>query len=130
MFKVIIAGSRSFSDYGLLKAYADYKLSAIQDEIEIVSGGARGADALGERYAKEKGYRLKVFPADWQRYGNSAGYKRNGEMAEYADALLAFWDGNSRGTKHMIDLAASKGLKIGIKVYVENTFSKEKDYDD
>ena len=117
MFKVIIAGSRSFTDYALLKAYADFKLSAVQDAIEVVSGGARGADALGERYAKEKGYWLTVFPADWQKYGKSAGYKRNSEMADYADALIAFWDGSSRGTKHMIDLAESKGLMIGVKFY-------------
>ena len=118
MFKVIIAGSRSFTDYALLKAYADFKLSAIQDEIEIVSGGAKGADSLGERYAKEKGYRLRIFPADWQRFGKSAGYKRNAQMAAYAEALLAFWDGKSPGTRHMIDLARDNGLKIGVKVFI------------
>ena len=115
MFKVIIAGSRSFQDYPILKEYANFKLSNIRDAIEIVSGGAKGADMLGERYAKEKGYSLKVFPADWERHKNAAGYLRNVQMAEYADALIAFWDGKSRGTMHMIQIAYSYGLKVGVK---------------
>lgn len=117
MFRVIIAGSRGFDNYDLLCAYADYKLSKITDEIEIVSGGAKGADQLGERYAKERGYSLRVFPAEWDIYGKRAGYLRNVKMAEYADALLVFWDGESRGTKNMIYEARSRGLKIGIKKY-------------
>ena len=117
MFKVIIAGSRSFQNQPLLKEYADYKLSYIKDAIEIVSGGAKGADSLGERYAKEKGYLLKIFLADWEQYGKAAGYLRNVQMAEYADALLAFWDGKSRGTMHMIQIAYNYGLKVGIKHY-------------
>lgn len=117
MFRVIIAGSRSLEDYELVKAYADFKLSNIEDEIEIVSGTASGADALGERYAKEKGFRIKRFPAEWDKYGRKAGPMRNRLMAEYADALLAYWDGKSRGTKNMIELARGKGLKIGVKLY-------------
>lgn len=117
MFRVIIAGSRGFDNYDLLCAYADYKLSKITDEIEIVSGRAKGADQLGERYAKERGYSLRIFPAEWDIYGKRAGYLRNVKMAEYADALLAFWDGESRGTKNMIYEARSRGLKIGIKKY-------------
>ena len=116
MFKVIIAGSRTFQDYELLKSYADYKLSHIDDTIEIVSGSARGADALGERYAKDRGYCLKIFPADWERYGKAAGYRRNAEMAGYADALIAFWDGKSRGTMHMINLAKQHKLKVAVKI--------------
>jgi len=115
MFKVIIAGSRSFQDYSTLKTYADFKLSNIKDTIEIVSGGAKGADSLGERYAKEKGYLLKIFLADWEQYGKAAGYLRNVQMAEYANALIAFWDGKSRGTMHMIQIAHSYGLKVGVK---------------
>ena len=117
MFRVIIAGSRDFSDYDALKSYADAKLSNIsrRDSIEVVSGCARGADTLGERYAEERGYGIKKFPADWNRYGKSAGYLRNVEMAEYADALIAFWDGKSKGTEHMIRIAKNRGLRIGIK---------------
>ena len=123
MFRVIIAGTRTFDNYGLLYEYADYKLSQIQDNIEIVSGGAKGADALGERYAREKGYSLRVFPADWAKYGRKAGPMRNRQMAEYADALLAFWDGESAGTKNMIEEANKQGLKIGIRIYKEKVLS-------
>lgn len=117
MFKVIIAGTRTFDDYEALKAYADYKLGQIKEDIEIISGGATGADALGERYAKEKGYTIKLFPADWNRYGRRAGPLRNKQMADYADALIVFWDGSSRGTKSMLELAKEQGLKIGIYKY-------------
>lgn len=108
--KIIIAGSRGFNDYELLKSTCD-KILINQKDIEIVSGGAKGADALGERYAKERGYGIKLFLADWS-LGRKAGYLRNIKMSEYADALIAFWDGQSRGTKHMIDIANEKGLKV------------------
>ena len=113
MFKVIVAGSRDFNDYKLLKEKLDVVLSN-KVEIEIVSGGARGADKLGEVYAKERNLSCKVFPADWDAHGKSAGYKRNAEMAEYADALVAFWDGKSKGTGHMIDLAEKKRIQIRV----------------
>jgi hypothetical protein len=89
-----------------------------QKDVEIVSGTAAGADTLGERYAQEKGYEVKKFPAQWDLYGKSAGYKRNQQMAEYADGLIAFWDGKSRGTKHMIDIATNKGLKVRVIRYL------------
>lgn len=117
--KVIIAGGRWFDDYDLLYRTCE-KILVNQTEVEIVSGTARGADTLGERYAKEKDYPIKRFPANWNKYGKSAGYKRNGEMAEYADALIAFWDGESKGTKHMIDLAKSNGLKIKVVIFKYN----------
>lgn len=119
MFRVIIAGTRTFSDYSLLAEYADKKLAEVskRDSIEIVSGGASGADALGERYAKERGYYIRRFDAEWKRYGRAAGPRRNKQMAEYADALLAYWDGKSRGTKNMIELAKENGLKVGVKLY-------------
>lgn len=106
IFKVIIAGGRDFNDYKLLK---DKCLKILTNKIKtdsvvIVSGGARGADVLGERFAKELGLQLLLFPAEWDKYGKSAGYKRNLTMSENADALIAFWDGESRGTRHMIDI--------------------------
>ena len=88
-----------------------------QTDVEIISGTARGADALGERYAAERGLAVKQFSADWDRYGRSAGYKRNAQMAEYADAAVIFWDGISRGSKHMINLAKEKGLPVRIVLY-------------
>lgn len=117
MYRVIIAGGRDFSNYPYLRSCADKDLAAITDEIQIVSGNARGADSLGERYAQEKGYKLALFPADWERYGRSAGPRRNAQMAENADALIAFWDGQSRGTKNMIDRATEKGLKVTVHNY-------------
>jgi hypothetical protein len=108
---IIIAGSRNFNDYNLLKSSCDNLLTQFTN-IEIVSGTARGADKLGERYAREKGYDIKQFPANWDKFGKSAGYIRNDEMAQYADMLIAFWDGTSKGTKHMIDLANKRGIKV------------------
>ena len=111
--KVIIAGGRNFNDYKLLRKFCDKVLSK-QTKIEIISGTAKGADKLGEKYANEKEFPITQFPANWNRYGKSAGYKRNMEMAEYADALIAFWDGKSKGTKHMIDIAKANNLKVRI----------------
>jgi hypothetical protein len=114
--KVIIAGGRDFNDYDLLCRKAD-KILSRQDEIEIVSGTAKGADKLGEKYAKERDFSIKRFPADWGTHGKKAGYMRNEDMALYADALIAFWDEQSKGTKHMIDIAELHGLKIRIVRY-------------
>jgi hypothetical protein len=111
--KVIIAGGRNFNDYNVLCQNCD-KLLNLQENVEIVSGTASGADKLGERYASLKGYTVKQFPAEWDKYGKSAGYKRNEEMAKYADVLIAFWDGKSKGTKHMIDLAKKHSLKVEV----------------
>lgn len=116
MFKVIIAGSRDFNDYSKLKEFCD-KVLINQTDIEIISGGARGSDKLGERYAKEKGYSLKIFKADWDKLGKRAGMLRNTDMSNYADALIAFWNGESRGTKNMLKQAKGKNLKIKICRY-------------
>lgn len=115
--KIIIAGGRNFRDYDKLRESCD-NILVNQKEVEIVSGTAAGADTLGERYAQEKGYEVKKFPAQWDLYGKSAGYKRNQQMAEYADGLIAFWDGKSRGTKHMIDIANKMGLKVRVIRYL------------
>ncbi len=116
--KVIIAGGRKFDDYDLLCKVCDHALSLqLHSDIEIVSGAADGADLLGEKYASDKNYALMRFPADWKKYGKSAGYRRNDEMAKYADALIAFWDGKSKGTKNMIDKAKLNGLKVKIVKY-------------
>lgn len=121
--RVVIAGGRDFSNYELLKKKADFYLSdAIKKglDIEIVSGTAKGADKLGELYAKEKGFKLAYFPANWD-LGKRAGYLRNTEMANYAKekqgSLIAFWDNKSKGTKHMIDIAKEKNLHVRIINY-------------
>jgi len=110
--KTIIAGSRSINDLRIVEKAIDqsgFKVS------EVVCGGARGVDDLGRKWAGN-GNRIpvKMFPAKWDQFGKSAGYRRNVEMGEYADALIAVWDGKSRGTKHMIDIAAQKGLQVSV----------------
>lgn len=118
-FKVIIAGSRGFSNYKLLKEKCNEYLREKRKEynIIIISGGARGADTLGEKYAQEEGFSLEVFPANWNKFGKSAGFRRNEQMAEIADALIAFWDGKSHGTKHMIEIMENKKLLVRVVNY-------------
>ena len=115
---VIIAGSRDFNDYETLKSYCDHILINFPD-VTIVSGTARGADQLGERYAEERGFKLLRFPADWS-LGRNAGHIRNRQMAENADALIAFWDGESKGTKNMIETANQLGLLVRTYKYDNN----------
>jgi predicted Rossmann fold nucleotide-binding protein DprA/Smf involved in DNA uptake len=120
MIKVIIAGGRDFNDYALLERILTRLLSKTPlEEVLIISGGAKGADKLGERYAKEKGIALQVFPADWDKHGKKAGYLRNAEMAKEGTHLVAFWDGQSKGTKHMIDLARKRNLDVRIISYTK-----------
>lgn len=100
--KTIIAGTRDFDDkVGLFKKLDEYLTK--NSITEIVSGGAQGADLFGEQYGELNGIPVKVFPADWTKHGKAAGPIRNRQMAEYADALIVVWDGNSKGTKNMID---------------------------
>lgn len=115
-FQVIIAGGREFNDYELLQQKCDILFSQKRPTV-IVCGEARGADLLGKRYATENQISVLSFPADWKKYGNRAGYIRNEEMAQNADALVAFWDGKSRGTKHMIELAKKYNLQVRIVRY-------------
>ena len=101
--RVIIAGCRDYNNYKEAKIYIDFCLSNIRKEnnIVIVSGCAGGADAIGERYAKENGLNIEKFPADWKKYGKSAGPRRNLQMAQICDFVICFWDGKSRGTAHV-----------------------------
>lgn len=108
-FFCLVVGSRGFTDYDYFSKKLDYLLQNHAKAV-IVSGGAKGADSLAERYAREKGFKLKVFPAQWDKYGKSAGYIRNKEMHEYLSkqkhrGVAAFWDGKSKGTKQSFQLA-------------------------
>ena len=121
MPKVIIAGGRDFNDYSLLE---DEVFDFILDlgiplgRIEFVLGGARGADNLGLQFAKEYGFNYKMFIPDWKGLGKKkAGIIRNHEMGDYADMLVAFWNGKSTGTKDMIDYATKKGLVVKVVMY-------------
>ena len=119
IYKIIIAGGRDFMDYNLLKEKSNKILQEkrVSHKIVIISGCARGADTLGLRYASENAFDVEEYPANWDKYGKKAGYIRNVEMAENADALIAFWDGKSKGTKHMIDIATERNLPIRVIKY-------------
>lgn len=109
--KTIIAGSRDIGDYRLVCA----AVSAFGEDVtEVVSGACRGVDKLGETWAAARSIPVKRFPADWDKFGKSAGPIRNRQMAAYAEALVALWDGKSKGTKNMIEEAEKRGLKIHI----------------
>jgi hypothetical protein len=124
-FRLIIAGTRTFTDYSAVEAACDViLLSILHDDVEIVSGACDtgiitftrnnktkvyGADGLGERYADENKLPVKLFPADWDKHGKKAGPMRNLNMAQYATNALIFWDGFSRGAEDMI-LKAKKYL--------------------
>lgn len=126
--RVIVAGGRDFNDYNVLvkslvSIFMEKKLATY--EVEVVSGNADGADKLGESFAhsaKAFGTTLKVMKADWDKLGDSAGYIRNLEMALYARSSIngicvCFWDGNSDGTKHMIDIAKKENLELYVFNY-------------
>lgn len=107
--KVIIAGSRSIKD----RKIVDKAIEASGFSItEVVSGGASGVDSLGEAWAADHKIPVKQFPAKWELHGKAAGPIRNKQMADYAEALIAVWDGNSRGTLNMITQAKCKGLHV------------------
>lgn len=115
--RVVVAGSRTFIDYKTAKKYIDFCLSDIRkkNEIIIVSGGTKGSDMLGERYAKQRGFMIERYLADWDTYGKSAGARRNKKMAEISDYVICFWDGKSKGTKIMIDYAKQFNKPLRIK---------------
>lgn len=130
MIRIIIAGSRNFNDYDRLEYECSRMISSIRykylidkNSIEIISGTANGADKLGEKFANSNNISVKKFPANWSKYGKRAGYIRNCEMADYATQdgcegfLFAFWDGKSKGTKMMIDIANKKGINILVVFY-------------
>lgn len=125
--RIIVAGGRDFDDYELLsrtlKEYTDKFGPEAKERIVIISGQAMGADTMGIEFACDNGFRPRLFPADWDKHGKSAGYIRNRQMAIHAagagdrGVLFAFWDGKSRGTKHMIDLAEKYGLETVVVRY-------------
>ena len=115
--RVVIAGCRDYNNYDEAKSYIDFCLFNIRKEnnIIIVSGCASGADALGERYAEENGFKVEKYPADWKTYGRSAGPRRNKQMAQVSDYVICFWDEKSKGTKSMIECAKKYQKPIKIK---------------
>ena len=116
MMNIIVAGTRTFDDYPLLSAWLD-ALRVFYGDVVIVSGAAPGADRLAEKYAKRNKIPVKLYPADWKAHGRAAGPIRNQQMCEIADVLLAFWDGQSRGTANMISLAEAKGIPVHLVMF-------------
>ena len=116
-FKLIVAGGREFDDYVRLHGVLMTLASTIYADraISIVSGMARGADALGHRFAKVERVQVYEFPADWDKHGKRAGFIRNQDMANFSDGLLAFWDGQSRGTAHMIETMRKAGKPVHVE---------------
>lgn len=124
--RIIVAGSRQYNNYEeaerkifeFFRVFNECNKGKSFSGIKFISGTARGADSLGERFAEENGYELVRFPADWDKFGKRAGVLRNAEMAKYASVdghkgvLIVFWDGKSRGTEHMINIAKRYGLEI------------------
>lgn len=123
--RVIIAGSRDISNYTLLQ---EAITSSGFIPTEVISGGAYGVDRLGEQYAKTNNLTLSVFRADWELFGKSAGPIRNKQMAQYAQALIALWDGVSRGTHDMIKQAIQNGLKIKVFLIVDDEIAEIRDF--
>jgi hypothetical protein len=121
MFYIVVCGSRGFNDYKLLETKLNLYLSNIEEreKIIIVSGGANGADLLGETYAIANKYPVLKYPADWIKHKKTAGFIRNAEMIKIATHVIAFWDGKSTGTKHAIELATHKKIPLRVVKYME-----------
>lgn len=119
--KIIIAGTRTFNDYDLLKREVMRFMSEFFQTVyvgnSIIVGGANGADTLGVKFSKEYELPLDVFQANWGLHGKAAGPIRNEAMAKEADACIVFWDGKSRGSKNMIDNAIKYGLILRVVNY-------------
>lgn len=116
--KLIIAGGRDCTEYDVLTEAIRHHQIPITQDTEIVCGMAKGADSLGFDFAIISELKIHKFPAKWNLHGRKAGPLRNIEMGDFADALLALWDGKSKGTKHMIDYATKRGLKVWVHHYV------------
>ena len=116
--RVVVAGCRDYHNYNEAKEYIDFCISKIRNEYTLVfvSGGCSGADLLGERYARDNGFKIERYDAEWDKYGRSAGPIRNEKMARAGDYVICFWDGKSRGTKSMINYAKQQGRSLKVKM--------------
>lgn len=116
--RVAIVGSRTFTDWPIFCEHVTRELwNPLADSDgphEIISGGASGADALAKRYAESRGWPYTEFPADWEKWGKAAGLIRNRDIVRAADRVIAFWDGESRGTAHTIATAKTEAVPVTI----------------
>jgi hypothetical protein len=102
MAKIAICGSRSFESYQIIK---DVLKNLLIEGDVVLSGNAPGADRLGEEYAKENDLEMKIIPSEWNKHGLKATMMRNDVLLKAADFVICFWDGESQGTKHMLDIS-------------------------
>jgi len=114
--KLAIVGSRTFDDYSLLENKIKEEYGDFDIEL-IVSGGAKGADTLGARFAEENDIPLVEFKPDWKKYGRKAGFLRNVDIINECTHCIAFWDGDSHGTKHDIDLCEKQGKPCRVVIF-------------
>lgn len=116
---IIVAGGRSFADYPMLRDKLDLFVSETTEPITVVSGTARGADTLGEQWAKERGHAIERYPANWDTHGRKAGWLRNNQMADVADAVVVFWNGRKQGSGSwmMIQIAIERDLPLRVVRY-------------
>ncbi len=113
--KIAVGGCRDFGDIEyIFKCLDEYIKELCDEEIIIISGHCSGVDAAAEKYAELRGIKTLLFPAEWKKYGKAAGPVRNKQIVEAADAVIAFWDGKSRGTKSLIDLAKKSGKNLTV----------------
>lgn len=119
--RLAIVGSRTFNNYNtVVDVLSCLKRDYGYNYIEIVSGGAKGADAFAEHYAMENDIKLTVFPADWKKYGRRAGFIRNVDIIKNCDVCVCFWDGESHGTKHDIELCEQMHKPCHIWNFIKN----------
>jgi len=116
---IAVIGSRNFDDYEFVEnivsaVIADLAEQTNSDKITIVSGGAKGTDLLAERFAKQHSFPMLIFRPDYKSFGKAAPIRRNREILEHSDMVIAFWDGASKGTRYMIEQAEK--LHITTKV--------------
>ena len=111
--RLAVIGSRDFKDFDLLVKSIE-EFCAEDPPTLIVSGGAKGADSLAERYAGERGIETQIFLPDWQKFGRSAGFRRNQDIVDSSDVCIAFWDGSSKGTLSSIEMAKKREIPLKI----------------
>ncbi len=115
--RFIVAGCRDYTDYEKAKEYiSEFIKEHLENQtLVFLSGGCRGADLMGERFAKEHGFEICRYNADWKKFGKAAGPIRNLQMVKNCDLVLCFWDGKSRGTASLIALAKKQHKELYIK---------------
>lgn len=109
--RIAVVGSRDYKNLEDVKEY----IRSLPPETVVISGGARGVDRTAAKEAREQGLKVIEILPDWDKYGKSAGYRRNILIVEEAEKVVAFWDGKSKGTEHTVRIAMDEGKDVEIK---------------